>query len=417
MHSTRVFHGFWSPDYNLSSYKPSEKELGIEKNLDNLFNFYKDQVEQNRWYGFWDYGDVQHTYDPYRHEWRYDVGGYAWDNSELATDLWLWMYFLHTGRADVFKMAEAMTRHTGEVDVYHSGRFKGFGTRHGVQHFSDSSKQIRISNVLFRRIYYYLTADERVGDLMDELENCQKSLLTLDSHRKVQSKDVSTIPSGYAMTNIGLDCGPLAQAWLTSWERRGKNWENSKRILLKLLEGIGNLKHGIGNNSILLNAETGDIKECSPPTPEYTISHLTMLFGFPETFTEVLDFVKDEHPEPTNKFTKVYMSYGRAYNGTADVQQKEFGFVFPDHAKWHQTHSNLTAFIAIRENNEELAKEAWDQFFNTDGLSSKCTWEFENTEPPEYFSKGQEAKWITTNMAARYGVGAIHNLAVIQKYL
>ena len=103
--------------------------------------------------------------------------------------------------------------------------------------------------------------------------------------------------------------------------------------------------------------------------------------------------------------------------GTADVQQKEFGFVFPDHAKWHQTHSNLTAFIAIRENNEELAKEAWDQFFKTDGLSSKCTWEFENTEPPEYFSKGQEAKWITTNMAARYGVGAIHNLAVIQKYL
>ena len=74
------------------------------------------------------------------------------------------------------------------MDVYHSGRFKGFGTRHGVQHFSDSSKQIRISNVLFRRIYYYLTADERVGDLMDELENCQKSLLTLDSHRKVQSK-------------------------------------------------------------------------------------------------------------------------------------------------------------------------------------------------------------------------------------
>ena len=68
------------------------------------------------------------------------------------------------------------------------------------------------------------------------------------------------------MTNIGLDCGPLAQAWLTSWERRGKNWKNSKRILLKLLEGIGNLKHGIGNNSILLNAETGDIKECSPPT-------------------------------------------------------------------------------------------------------------------------------------------------------
>ena len=48
------------------------------------------QVEQRRWYGFWDYGDVMHTYDHDRHVWRYDVGGYAWDNSELSPDLWLW---------------------------------------------------------------------------------------------------------------------------------------------------------------------------------------------------------------------------------------------------------------------------------------------------------------------------------------
>jgi hypothetical protein len=49
------------------------------------------------------------------------------DNSELSTDLWLWYAYLRTGRADVFRMAEAMTRHTGEVDVYHLGRFKGSG--------------------------------------------------------------------------------------------------------------------------------------------------------------------------------------------------------------------------------------------------------------------------------------------------
>lgn len=129
MHSTDIFHGYWAPDFRTLGYSPSQKELDIERNLEFLFNYYLEQVEQNRWYGFLDHGDVQHTYDPYRHAWRYDVGGFAWDNSELSTDLWLWLYFLHTGRADVFKMAEAMTRHTGEVDVYHSGRFKGFGTR------------------------------------------------------------------------------------------------------------------------------------------------------------------------------------------------------------------------------------------------------------------------------------------------
>ena len=49
-----------------------------------------DQQDQRRWYGFWNYGDVMHTYDSDRHVWRYDVGGFAWDNSELSTDLWLW---------------------------------------------------------------------------------------------------------------------------------------------------------------------------------------------------------------------------------------------------------------------------------------------------------------------------------------
>ena len=98
--------------------------------------------------------------------WRYDVGGYAWDNSELSPDLWLWYAFLRSGRADIFRFAEAMTRHTGEVDVYHLGQWAGLGTRHGVQHWADSAKQQRISTAIYRRFYYYLTADERTGDLM-----------------------------------------------------------------------------------------------------------------------------------------------------------------------------------------------------------------------------------------------------------
>ena len=85
----------------------------VEDRLDWLFDFYRKQQEERRWYGYWNYGDVMHTYDADRHEWRYDVGGFAWDNSELSTDLWLWLYYLRTGRAEVFHFAEAMTRHTG----------------------------------------------------------------------------------------------------------------------------------------------------------------------------------------------------------------------------------------------------------------------------------------------------------------
>lgn len=416
MHSTGVFHGCWAPDFRNISHSPAEKELAIEKNLDLLFNYYRRQVDQHRWYGFWDYGDVQHSYDPYRHAWRYDVGGYAWDNSELSTDLWLWLYFLHTGRADVFKMAAAMTKHTSEVDVYHSGRFKGFGTRHGVQHFSDSSKQLRISNVLYRRIYYYLTGDERTGDLISELQQCQNALFGLDSHRKVQLH--ADIPEGFAMANIGLDCGPLAASWLTAWERRTEGWERSRDLLVKMLDGLSELSHGIGNNAGLLNPMTAEVRECPPPTPEYAISHLSMLFGFPQIFTELLDYARDKYPAAVENFLKIWLPYCRAYNGGPEIQLKEFGFQFPDGpGMWKQSHSTLTAIAAVEQKSDELGRAAWDQFFQTDGYDQTHEWRVMKASPPEHLTSGEEAPWILTNETAQYGVSAIFNLANIREYL
>ncbi len=132
-----VFGRLWAP-----ADRSTPERAAVEDKLDWYFNFYRGQQEERRWYGFWNYGDVMHTYDSDRHEWRYDVGGFAWDNSELSTDIWLWLYFLRTGRADVFRFAEAMTRHTGEVDVHHLGRFAPLGSRHNVLHWGCSAKQL-----------------------------------------------------------------------------------------------------------------------------------------------------------------------------------------------------------------------------------------------------------------------------------
>jgi hypothetical protein len=99
-----------------------------------------------------------------------------------------------------------------------------------------------------------LTGDERTGDLISELQDCQNALLVLDSHRKVQAH--GDIPQGFALTNIGLDCGPLAAAWLTAWERRAEGWTHARDLIVKMLDGIAKLKYGIGNNAMLLNLET-----------------------------------------------------------------------------------------------------------------------------------------------------------------
>lgn len=130
--------GLWSlvsPRYDT----PAERAL--EKELDTRIAFYQREQEQRKWYGLWNYGDWMHTYDPERHSWRYDMGGWAWQNTELVPTLWLWYMFLRSGREDVFSMAEDMCRHTSEVDIHHSGPFAGLGSRHNVKHWGGSAKR------------------------------------------------------------------------------------------------------------------------------------------------------------------------------------------------------------------------------------------------------------------------------------
>ena len=141
----------------------------VEDQVDTFVNYYRDQVDERSWYGFWNFGDIMHNYDFGRHEWRYDVGGWAWANTELMPDMLLWYTFLRTGRADIFRMAEAMTRHTSEVDNYHIGPFFPLGSRHNVNHWGDGSKQPRESHAGLKRQYYFLSGgDGRLGDLLHD---------------------------------------------------------------------------------------------------------------------------------------------------------------------------------------------------------------------------------------------------------
>ena len=159
--------GRWSlPDRSTPALK------WVEDQLETFVNFYRDQVDERSWYGFWNFGDIMHNYDFGRHEWRYDVGGWAWVNTELMPDILLWYSFLRTGRADYFRFAEAMTRHTSEVDVHHLGPFAPLGSRHNVNHWGDGAKQPRVSHAGLKRHYYFLTGgDGRIGDLLREQVN------------------------------------------------------------------------------------------------------------------------------------------------------------------------------------------------------------------------------------------------------
>ncbi|HEY5328392.1 MAG TPA: twin-arginine translocation signal domain-containing protein [Acidobacteriaceae bacterium] len=231
-HDVRAF-GFWSVRDTSTPFKTA-----VENGLDATLNLYVGQVDQRNWYGFWNYGDVMHSFDRARHVWRYDLGGMAWDNSELATDSWLWYSFLRTGRADIFRMAEAMSRHTGEVDSYHFGPMAGLGTRHGVSHWGDGAKEARIGQAAFRRFYYYLTTDERTGDVMREALQADKSIIAFDPMRLADPPRPDD-EKFVARVRSGPDWLAIAGNWMTEWERTGDTrWRDKIVAGMKSMEAM-----------------------------------------------------------------------------------------------------------------------------------------------------------------------------------
>ncbi|MEU2056546.1 Tat pathway signal sequence domain protein [Streptomyces bungoensis] len=375
----------------------------IEDHLDFLFTYYRDQVEQRRWYGFWDYGDVMHTYDSARHVWRYDIGGYAWDNSELSTDLWLWYAYLRSGRPDIFRFAEAMTRHTGEVDVYHLGKWAGLGTRHGVQHFADSAKQQRIANTTYRRFYYFLTADERVGDLMHANVDSDETFLVLDPLRKVRTDPYT--PDRHALSiGFGTDWSGLVSAWLTEWERKGPKWEKARARVLSTMEGIAAQPNGFVQGGGLYDLDTGKFAVAGRPV--VSVSHLSAVFGLNELCAELIHLV--DMP----KFKEAYLDYCRYFNATKAEQAARYGSDFGTLLLF-QGHSRLDAYAAVQTGDAALARRAWTKFYHSDGYTESSPWRTEKLTGPAALVEGGEASWVSTNDTALYGLAAIENLALL----
>ena len=404
MHTCAVFGGLWAP---VDRTKPAARE--IEDKLDWFFDFYRKQQDERRWYGYWNYGDVMHSYDADRHEWKYDVGGFAWDNSELSTDLWLWLYFLRTGRADVFRFAEAMTRHTGEVDVHHVGKFAPLGSRHNVLHWGCSAKQLRISNAANRRYYYYLTADERVGDLMREQIEAARALATIQANRKV-ARDRVTAADPHATevyAGFGTDWGSLAAAWLTEWERTGD--PKLRAQLVACMESIARQPRGFFTGGAKLNLDTRVF--ATETSDRVSVSHLSSVFGLVEVCAELIQLLD------VPAFKQAWLDYCELYNASAEEQTRRLGKALGE-LNLQQGHSRLTAYAAHLKRDTALARRAWSEFnAGKAGIRPNAVFEAKVVKGTAVLRPVEEAAFVSTNATAQWGLAAIQCLALAGEQL
>ncbi|EWS79678.1 hypothetical protein BF93_10125 [Brachybacterium phenoliresistens] len=388
--------GSWSP----VDRSTPQREVW-EDRLAAIHSYHLNQVEQRSWYGFWDYGDVMHSYDDDRHQWRYDVGGYAWDNSELSTDLWLWYHYLRTGDAAAFRFAEAMSRHTGEVDQYHLGQWKGLGTRHGILHWGDSAKQVRISNANYRRIHYFLTADERTGDLLHELIDSDETFMTLDPIRKIRTEPYEPDRNALSLGQT-TDWGSIAGAWLAEWERGGEEIARTK--LINSVTSIAALPNGWVQGDVRYDLDTGTF---APQTEKsVSVGSLSSVFGLIEVMTEIVDLLDDDAVRA--KWTE----FCRLYNASKDEQKEATG------ASWgnlnlRQAYSRATAYASVQLEDPQLAERAWQELRTGHaGYPDDHDFGTQRIEGPAVLNPVDEGR-LSTNASAQFGLAVIACLALV----
>jgi hypothetical protein len=391
IHSAKVF-GIWSlPDRSVPA------RAALEDHLDAAFALYHKEVDQRHWYGFWNYGDVMHQHDGPRHAWRYDVGGFAWDNTELGTDVWLWYNFLRTGRADAFRMAEAITRHTTEVDVYHLGPFAGLGSRHNVRHWGCGAKESRISQAAYRRFYYYLTTDERTGDRMHDVVDVDYKLLDLDPMRLASPRTPDTPYP--ARVRGGPDWLAFAGNWMTEWERTGNTKYRDK--IVAGMDSIAAMPYGFmtGPNQLYgYEPPTGKMYPLGK-NGNFGVYNLTTIMGGAEVVFELNELI--DHAG----WRKAWSQYCRLTRAKVDVVARDNSNGTEGMDGEYAGFGRLAAYIYLQTKNPALAKKAWS-------LVRVPTYATTHFEGPAVLEPIDEIPGLSTNSVAQSCLEAIEVLAM-----
>jgi len=400
-HELKVM-GEWSlPD------RSTPLKAWLEDELDKAFDFYKNEIEQRRWYGVFDYGDVMHTYDRERHCWKYDMGGYAWQNTELIPTLWLWYAFLRSGREDIFTVAEAMSRHSADVDIYHIGDIKGLGSRHNVLHWGDSCKEPRVAMAGHHRaLYYLLGGDYRIRDVFDDVKDADFATLKVDPLRFFYKKEEMKMPTH---ARSGPDWSSYCSNWLLQWEMNGNT-----KYRDKIKVGIDDIKKSplrmISGSNYEYDPESGHLGYIGENAAGG--SHLAVCMGGPQTWIELTDLLDDP------VFTDMMVEYGKFYYLSAEEKIKYSnglingsGFVYPYMA------SALSAFAARESNDEKLAYQVWQVLIHS--LAGKNKDEGFDEEVVNYYNNNQlrEMFWISTNFTAQWCLNTIISLEYTKNYM
>jgi len=210
----------------------------FERALDYKFDWVLFNQRWEPWFGMFDYGDFQNSFDGT--QWR------TWGHGEPAQDYMIWLQFMRTGNAAIFDAAQAASRHLMDVDNTHwprgprfhgdtnqpldywrterepvASKYLGIGRRHADQHWIHAlSAHVWVQGWLAD---YHLAADHR---------GLEAAIQTADLHlRRIWGEH------GLTGRRLYLSVWNLVEVWdATKDERYERELDERVRRMLYLQE-------------------------------------------------------------------------------------------------------------------------------------------------------------------------------------
>ena len=303
-----------------------------------------------------------------------------------------------------------MTRHTSEVDVYHIGEMAGLGTRHNVSHWGCGAKEARIGQAWWKRFFYYLTCDDRVGDLMHDAADADFTTLKFDPLRVAQPR--SEFPTSQpTRLRWGPDWIAFVGNWFTEWERTGNEYYLDK--IETGMKSLSNLPNGLftGKGPYGYDPETGKLTYEGEPDWITNTNHLANLQGGFEVMMEVYDGIGNED------FNKTYLEYCSWYTVPKDDPIRDL----PENAKYknwwgHWNQDRMLAFAGHELNDAYRIKLAWVRFLQGSvGPDGKLRDQVPvvRIEGSDTLTPFYESPRVSTNGTAQWNLEAIIMLGLI----
>ncbi len=295
-------------------------------------------------------------------------------------------------------MAEAKTRHTGEVDVYHLGRFEGLGSRHNVRHWGCGAKEVRISQAALGRFYYYLTTDERTGDLMHaSVEASNKAIGETDPVRLIMEK--SEYPTH---ARVGPDWLALVGNWMTEWERTGDTKYRDK--IMTGVESLSAMPYGFYSAegaAYGYDPETHILYRLDEDGIGFL--HLSVLMGGPEVAYELTELL--DEPE----WERLWLQFCRLYGAPVEQIEAELGKAVQlgQQQPWY---ARLPAYYSSKTGESSYGERDWNQFLDQNTGRGNTDFLLKRFEGMESLEPVVEVEGVSTNNTTQWCLNAIQIL-------